>query len=114
MAKQELRGFVSWLVIMRRSSANAQRLSPSAWTRIASMKRALVLFSLIGLTVSHAGAQAPGIDPATVAKIRGEAMSNSQAPETHWWISEGLGPRPTGSPGYTAAADYVMKKFNEW
>jgi hypothetical protein len=34
--------------------------------------------------------------------------------ETHWWLSEGLGPRPTGSPGYQAAADWAMKKFNEW
>lgn len=76
------------------------------------MKRFVVLACVL-LSVSL-GAQTPGVDQATVAKIRGEAMTNSQAPETHWWISEGLGPRPTGSPGYTAAADYVMKKFNEW
>lgn len=60
------------------------------------------------------GAQAPGIDQATIAKIRGEAMTNSQAMDTHWWLSEGLGPRPTGTPGYQAAADWAMKKFNEW
>jgi hypothetical protein len=77
------------------------------------MKRVL-LFGFVFLTAATLGAQVPGVDQATIAKIRGEAMTNSQAPETHWWISEGLGPRPTGSPGYTAAADYVMKKFNEW
>src|SRR6185369_16860721 len=78
------------------------------------MKRALVLFALIGFTASHAAAQGPAVDPATIAKIRGEAMTNSQAIDTHWWLSEGLGPRATGSPGYTAAAEWAMKKFNEW
>ena len=34
--------------------------------------------------------------------------------DTHWWLSEGFGPRATGTPGYTAAADWAMKKFNEW
>ncbi len=76
-------------------------------------RRFFLALALVSITVS-VGAQVPGVDQATIAKIRGEAMTNSQAPETHWWISEGLGPRPTGSPGYTAAADYVMKKFNEW
>jgi hypothetical protein len=34
--------------------------------------------------------------------------------DTHWWLSEGFGPRATGTPGYQAAADWAMKKFNEW
>ena len=69
--------------------------------------------SLLFITISL-GAQAPGVDNATIAKIRGEAMTNSQAMDTHWWLSEGLGPRATGTPGYTAAAEWAMKKFNEW
>src|SRR5690349_3435013 len=73
----------------------------------------LLAFSFLFITVSL-GAQVPGVDQATIAKIRGEAITNSQAMDTHWWISEGLGPRPTGSPGYQAAADWAMKKFNEW
>ena len=41
-------------------------------------------------------------------------MTQSQAMDTHWWLSEGFGPRATGTPGYQAAADWAMKKFNEW
>ena len=69
--------------------------------------------SLLSITLTLS-AQVPGVDSATIAKIRGEAMTASQAMDTHWWLSEGLGPRPTGSPGYQAAADWAMKKFNEW
>jgi hypothetical protein len=77
------------------------------------MKR-FVLFAFV-LTTASLGAQQPaGLDQATISKIRGEAMTASQAMDTHWWLSEGLGPRPTGSPGYTAAAEWAMKKFNEW
>jgi carboxypeptidase Q len=78
------------------------------------MKRALVLLAVVALTSSHVGAQVPGVDNATVNRIRGEAITASQVMETHWWLSEGLSPRATGTPGYSAAADWAMKKFNEW
>ena len=79
------------------------------------MHRLLSLpFSLLVITVSL-GAQAPaGVDPATVNRIRGEAITRSQAMETHWWLSEVYGPRATGTPAYTQGADWVMKKFAEW
>jgi carboxypeptidase Q len=69
--------------------------------------------SLLTITLTLS-AQVPGVDNATIAKIRGEAMTQSQAMDTHWWLSEGFGPRATGTPGYQAAADWAMKKFNEW
>jgi carboxypeptidase Q len=78
------------------------------------MRRFLFLTSsllTIALTLS---AQQPGVDNATIARIRGEAMTQSQAMDTHWWLSEGFGARATGTPGYQAAADWAMKKFNEW
>ena len=78
------------------------------------MKRSGLTSTLVLLSTLGLAAQVPGVDQATIAKIRGEAITNSQALDTHWWLSEGLGPRPTGSPGYQAAADWAMKKFNEW
>ena len=66
------------------------------------------------LTAISLSAQVPGVDNATIAKIRGEAITQSQAMDTHWWLSEGFGPRATGTPGYSAAADWAMKKLNEW
>ena len=80
------------------------------------MKRALNLLVLVALTSTQIVAQAPapGLDTATIGRIRGEAVANSQALETHWWLSEAFGPRATGTPGYQQGADWVMKKFNEW
>jgi hypothetical protein len=78
------------------------------------MTRSFFLVSSL-LTISFTlSAQVPGVDNATIAKIRGEAMTQSQAMDTHWWLSEAFGPRATGTPGYQAAADWAMKKFNEW
>jgi carboxypeptidase Q len=80
------------------------------------MRRALFLTaSLFTITISL-GAQAPsaGVDLATINRIRGEAITQSQAMETHWWLSEVFGPRATGTPAYTQGAEWVMKKFNEW
>ena len=64
------------------------------------MRRSIALTaSLLAITISLS-AQGPGVDNATIAKIRGEAMTQSQAMDTHWWLSEGFGPRATGTPGY--------------
>ena len=77
-------------------------------------RRAAILISSLSLIGLSLNAQVPGVDNATIAKIRGEAMTQSQAMDTHWWLSEAFGPRATGTPGYTAAAEWAMKKFNEW
>ena len=77
------------------------------------MRRLISSFSLLFISITLS-AQQSGVDQATIAKIRGEAMTQSQAMDTHWWLSEGFGPRATGTPGYQAAADWAMKKFNEW
>jgi len=74
----------------------------------------LISTAFLLLITATLGAQVPGVDSATIAKIRGEAITNSQAMDTHWWLSEAIGPRATGTPGYQAGADWVMKKFAEW
>jgi len=78
------------------------------------MRRVFFLAVSLLFVTAALSAQAPGVDNATISKIRGEAITASQAIDTHWWLSEGLGPRATGTPGYTAAAEWAMKKFNEW
>jgi carboxypeptidase Q len=80
----------------------------------AMTRRFLFLTSALSLITLTLSAQGAGVDTATIAKIRGEAMTQSQAMDTHWWLSEGFGPRATGTPGYQAAAEWAMKKFNEW
>ncbi|HWI16861.1 MAG TPA: hypothetical protein VNT81_03905, partial [Vicinamibacterales bacterium] len=78
------------------------------------MKRLGFTVSALLFITATLGAQVPGVDNATIQKIRGEAITNSQAMETHWWLSEAIGARATGTPGYQAGADWVMKKFAEW
>jgi carboxypeptidase Q len=78
------------------------------------MRRFLFLVSSFSIITLSLSAQVPGVDQATIARIRGEAVTQSQALDTHWWLSEGFGARATGTPGYQAAADWAMKKFNEW
>ena len=74
----------------------------------------LLTTSLVAISITLS-AQAPApVDPKTVARIRAEAVANSQALEHHWWLSEVFGPRATGTPGYTQGAEWVMKKFTEW
>ena len=68
------------------------------------MRRSFLLtIGLFSVTVAL-GAQASNpLDTATINKIRGEAIVNSQAMETHWWLSEVFGPRATGTPGTSRA-----------
>ncbi len=78
------------------------------------MKRVLVLLFLVGFSSYPVAQSSNPLDSATINRIRGEAVVNSQAMETHWWLSEVFGPRATGTPGYTQGAEWVMKKFGEW
>ncbi len=75
----------------------------------------ILLLSGVLLASATGTAQAPaGVDAATVNRIRGEAITRSQAMDTHWWLSEVYGPRATGTPAYTQGAEWVIKKFDEW
>ena len=85
------------------------------------MKHAITLAALFAIT-STLSAQAParpaagasGADLATVERIRTEATERSQAVDHAWWLSEVYGPRPTGSPGFSQASEWAMKRFTEW
>jgi len=79
------------------------------------MRRLLLLTaSLLTIALSLTAQVPAGVDQNTINRIRGEAITRSQAMETHWWLSEVYGPRATGTPGYQMGADWVMKKFAEW
>ncbi len=67
----------------------------------------------VGLTVA---AQSPpqGVDLATIARIRTEAIQRSQAVDHVWWLSEVYGPRATGTPAFERASEWAMKRFTEW
>ena len=86
-----------------------------------AMKHAITLAALFAITSTPVGSGArparggaSGTDLATVERIRTEATERSQAVDHAWWLSEVYGPRPTGSPGFSQASEWAMKRFTEW
>ena len=53
-------------------------------------------------------------DLVTVAKIRHEGFKHSQVMNLVGYLSDVIGPRPTGSPEVTKAYNWTAGKFKEW
>src|SRR5579871_2808237 len=54
------------------------------------------------------------VDLAVVHRIKQEAFQNSKVMDHLFWITDVYGPRLTGSPGWTAAANFVVKRLKEY
>jgi carboxypeptidase Q len=54
------------------------------------------------------------VDTAMVAAIVAEAEANSQAAEIFYELTDGLGPRLSGSPSYDRAARWAVERFQRW
>ena len=55
----------------------------------------------------------PVTDPALL-RIMEEGMQRSQAGALAQVFTDSIGPRLTGSPGFTAAGDWLIRKYTEW
>ncbi len=55
----------------------------------------------------------PVTDP-VLLRIMEEGMQRSQAGALAQVLTDSIGPRLTGSPGFTAAGDWLLKKYAEW
>ena len=76
------------------------------------MKRATtIIWALAGIV--SLGAQSP-VDLATVSRIKQEALSGSQAMDLVVWMSDVYGPRVTGTPNFTRASEWAIKRLTEW
>jgi len=51
------------------------------------------------------------VDLAVVQRIKTEAFQNSKVMDHLFWLTDVYGPRLTGSPGFTAAANWTMKRL---
>src|SRR5690606_5789437 len=60
-----------------------------------------------------AAAQEP-VDLAMTARIREEGLQRSRALELYRELTDGIGPRLTGSPGHDRAAAWARDRFAEW
>jgi len=50
----------------------------------------------------------------TINRIKNEAFQNSKVMENAFYLTDVYGPRLTGSPGLLAAAEWSIRRFNEW
>ena len=76
--------------------------------------RTPTLVLLLMLTAA-AGAQSPAaFDLAAVSRIKQEALTQSQVMDHVSWMSDVYGPRVTGTPNFERAADWAVKRLNEW
>src|SRR5271157_4890930 len=73
------------------------------------MKKLLVL-SLVATVLS---AQEK-VDLAVIQRIKTEAFQNSKVMDHLFWITDVYGPRLTGSPGFTAAANWTVQRLKEF
>ena len=72
-----------------------------------------LLFTLSLLVLIRAQAQ-ERIDLDAIHQIKDEAFQNSKVMENMFYLTDVHGPRLTNSPGYFAAADWVVKQLAEW
>jgi carboxypeptidase Q len=54
------------------------------------------------------------VDLGVIQRIKTEAFQNSKVMDHLFWISDVYGPRLTGSPGFTAAANWTVKRLKEY
>lgn len=54
------------------------------------------------------------VDLAVIQRIKTEAFQNSKVMDHLFWISDVYGPRLTGSPGFTAAANWTVQRLKEY
>ena len=77
------------------------------------MKRLPVAVAL-AVVVSTSIIAQEAVDLDAVHRIRTEALQNSQVTEHLFYLTDVSGSRLTNSPGFFAAADWVVKRLGEW
>ncbi len=71
-------------------------------------------FLAVLLFVSLAAPAEEPVDLAVVHRIKSEAFENSKAMEHLFYLTDVYGPRLTNSPGFRAAADWAVKRLQEY
>jgi carboxypeptidase Q len=70
----------------------------------------LLAFSLVAVALCAQDK----VDLTVVQRIKTEAFQNSKVMDHLFWITDVYGPRLTGSPGFTAAANWTVKRLKEY
>jgi hypothetical protein len=77
------------------------------------MTRTLVAFTAAFLCTLPTLAE-ERVDLDAIHRIKSEALDNSKVMEHLFYLTDVYGPRVTNSPGFFAAADWVVKQLGEW
>jgi hypothetical protein len=77
-----------------------------------SQLRAICLVAVVCVLPALRGEEK--VDLAVVHKIKTEAFKNSKVMDHLFYLADVNGPRLAGSPGYKAAADWAMKRMQEY
>ncbi len=77
-------------------------------TRCLQILASLVAFAVIPIAAEER------VDLTAIHKIREEALQNSKVMDHVFQLTDVYGPRLTNSPGFFAAADWVVKQLGEW
>jgi carboxypeptidase Q len=80
-------------------------------TRRPQMLACLAVLAILTLPPIHAEER---VDLNAIHKIREEALQNSKVMDHVFQLTDVYGPRLTNSPGFFAAADWVVKQLKEW
>jgi len=73
----------------------------------------LILACLVAFAAMPTAAE-ERVDLNAIHKIREEALQNSKVMDHVFQLTDVYGPRLTNSPGFFAAADWVVKQLKEW
>src|SRR5580704_4915492 len=74
----------------------------------------LMRFTAIALASVITLSAADSVDLAVVNRIKAEAFENSKVMDTLHLLSDRYGPRLTGSPEFKEAADWALKRLEEY
>jgi len=78
------------------------------------------VIALLACAAVAAQAQSPAaptdarVDLGTIARIKQEALTRSQAMDHVVWLADVYGPRLTGTPQLQQASEWAMKRMTEW
>ena len=73
----------------------------------------LIRIGLVAVALTQIRAE-ERVDLNAIHKIREEALQNSKVMDHVFQLTDVYGPRLTNSPGFFAAADWVVKQLKEW
>ena len=91
-----------------------QRPSAMVYRQIVRMVATLAALPIVtGGAARIVQAQEP-VDRAMIARLRAEGEERSQVRETYRVLTDVIGPRLTGTPGFKRAVDWTRDKLTEW